>query len=221
MLDARARKFAIVVVGRWDRFSRIQARQAVAIYRLHQYGVKVIAATEPIPDGPVGTLVRINYAFAAERDLCALRERACGGKKRCRSPIPAPWRAADCAAAHRGVSSRSSRPHAAGTPGARSRQRRETWRVDTSRGITQVEQALLSALSLRPVHILARCIAIWRRSRRRESTKINDNRYPSVWSWRLTSAVTQGDHVERVGRLLPARATCGAVPLALLAQEEV
>jgi site-specific DNA recombinase len=82
MLDARARRFDILVVGRWDRFSRIQEQQAVAIYQLRQYGVKVISATEPIPDGPVGALIRNNYAFAAELELYNLRERTYGGKKR-------------------------------------------------------------------------------------------------------------------------------------------
>ena len=65
MQAAKARKFDILVVGRFDRFSRVQEQQAVAIYQLKQYGVQVVSATEPVPDGPIGTLIRSNYAFAA------------------------------------------------------------------------------------------------------------------------------------------------------------
>jgi len=47
----------------------MQDQQAVAIYQLQQYGVKVVSVTEPVPDGPMGTLVRGNYAFASELEL--------------------------------------------------------------------------------------------------------------------------------------------------------
>jgi DNA invertase Pin-like site-specific DNA recombinase len=82
MQDAKDRLFGILVVGRWDRFSRMQEQQAVAVYQLRQYGVNVVSATEPIPDGPVGTLIRNNYAFAAELELYNMRARTYGGKKR-------------------------------------------------------------------------------------------------------------------------------------------
>jgi site-specific DNA recombinase len=82
MADARNRHFDIVVVGRWDRFSRNQDQQAVAVYQLLQYGVKVISATQPTPDGPIGTLVRNNFAFAAELELYNIRERTTAGKRK-------------------------------------------------------------------------------------------------------------------------------------------
>jgi DNA invertase Pin-like site-specific DNA recombinase len=81
MSDARNRLFDTLVVGRWDRFSRNQDQQAVAIYQLQQYGVKVVSATQPLPEGPVGTLIRNNYAFAAELELYHIRERTTGGEE--------------------------------------------------------------------------------------------------------------------------------------------
>jgi DNA invertase Pin-like site-specific DNA recombinase len=82
MADAKAGLFDTLVVGRWDRFSRNQDQQAVAVYQLQQYGVKVISATQPTPEGPVGTLIRNNYAFAAELELYNIRERTTGGRKK-------------------------------------------------------------------------------------------------------------------------------------------
>lgn len=94
MAEAKAGLFDVVVVGRWDRFSRIQDQQAVAIYQLGRYGVNVVSATQAVPDGPMGTLVRNNYAFAAELELYNIRERTMAGRKaRCRRGklLPAPF----------------------------------------------------------------------------------------------------------------------------------
>ena len=82
MEDARARKFDLVAVWKYDRFSRMQDQQSVAIYQLKQYGVEVVSATQPIPDGPVGTLIRNSYAFGAELMLYRIREGTYRGKKR-------------------------------------------------------------------------------------------------------------------------------------------
>ena len=82
MLDAKSGLFDTLLVGRWDRFSRNQDQQAVAIYQLQQYGVKVVSATQPTPEGPIGTLIRNNYAFAAELELYHIRERTTAGKKK-------------------------------------------------------------------------------------------------------------------------------------------
>jgi DNA invertase Pin-like site-specific DNA recombinase len=59
-------------------FPRNQDQQAVAVYQLQRYGVKVISVTQPTPDGPIGTLIRNNYAFAAELELYHIRERTTG-----------------------------------------------------------------------------------------------------------------------------------------------
>jgi site-specific DNA recombinase len=80
-LDAKAGLFDIVVVGRWDRFFRIQDQQTVAIYQLQKYGVTVTSATQPMPDGPLGMFVRNSCSFAAELELYNIRERTLGGKK--------------------------------------------------------------------------------------------------------------------------------------------
>jgi site-specific DNA recombinase len=82
MEDARARKFDLVAVWMYDRFSRMQDQQSVAIYQLKQYGVEVVSATQPIPEGPVGTLIRNSYAFGAELMLYRIREGTYRGKKR-------------------------------------------------------------------------------------------------------------------------------------------
>lgn len=81
MQDAKHGLFDVVVVGRFDRFSRNQAQQAVAIYQLSQYGVKVESASQPVPDGALGDLIRNSYAFAAELELYNIRERTTGGRK--------------------------------------------------------------------------------------------------------------------------------------------
>jgi site-specific DNA recombinase len=79
--DARARKFDTVLVGRWDRFSRMQNQQAVAIGQLEQYGVKGLSVTEPTAEGALGTAQRNLYAFGAELELINLRARTTGGKR--------------------------------------------------------------------------------------------------------------------------------------------
>jgi site-specific DNA recombinase len=81
MADAKAGLFDILVVGRYDRFSRSQDQQAVAIYQLETYGVKVMSATQPVPDGVLGTFMRNTYAFGAELELYNIRERTVGGRK--------------------------------------------------------------------------------------------------------------------------------------------
>jgi site-specific DNA recombinase len=80
LVDAKAKKFDIVVVGRWDRFSRVQDQQSVAVYMLEKYGVRVVSATQPIAKGPLGTAQRNLYGFASETELNNIRERTYGGK---------------------------------------------------------------------------------------------------------------------------------------------
>lgn len=95
LADARAGKFDIVAVGRYDRFSRIQEQAAVATYQLKQCGVRVISVTQPVPDGAVGTMMTNMYHFASELELENIRARLWTGKrKRVRSgmlpPLPYP-----------------------------------------------------------------------------------------------------------------------------------
>jgi Resolvase, N terminal domain len=48
LADAKHHKFDIVVVARYDRFSRVQDQQSVAIYMQERYGVSVVSATQPV-----------------------------------------------------------------------------------------------------------------------------------------------------------------------------
>lgn len=81
MQDARHGEFELLIVGKYDRFSRSQVQQAVAIYQLEQYGVKIESVSEPVPDGIVGTFIRQSFAFAAEVELYKIRDRTTSGRK--------------------------------------------------------------------------------------------------------------------------------------------
>ena len=72
----------MVVVWKYDRFSRMQEQQPVAIYQLKQYGVEVVSATEPLGTGPEAVLMRSLYAFKAEQELNDIRLRTYRGRKR-------------------------------------------------------------------------------------------------------------------------------------------
>ncbi len=81
MMDAARRgEFDIVAVWRFDRLSRIQEQSIVAIYMLKQYGVKVISVTQPLPDGPMGTMVLNSYQLGSELELEGIRQRTYRGK---------------------------------------------------------------------------------------------------------------------------------------------
>jgi site-specific DNA recombinase len=81
MLAAKNGEFDILVVGRYDRFSRSQMQQQVAIYQLKKYGADIVSVREPVPDGPVGDFIRNSYAFAAEVELLNIRLRTMSGRK--------------------------------------------------------------------------------------------------------------------------------------------
>jgi len=78
---AKYGEYDILVVGKYDRFSRVQIQQAVAIYQLSKYGVQVVSVREPVPDGPIGDFMRSTYAFAAEVELLNIRLRTTRGRK--------------------------------------------------------------------------------------------------------------------------------------------
>ena len=81
LTDARGGHFDIVAVGRYDRFSRNQIQQSVAIYQFGECDVKVISATQPVPEGALGDFMKGSYAFAAELELENIRARTYAGKK--------------------------------------------------------------------------------------------------------------------------------------------
>lgn len=81
VMRARKGDFDVLVVGKWDRLSRNQVQQHVIIYQFDKYGVKVVSANEPIPEGAIGSFIRASYAFTAENELYNIRFRTTGGKK--------------------------------------------------------------------------------------------------------------------------------------------
>lgn len=78
--DARTGLFDTVVVGRYDRLSRNQVQQGAAINELRQLGVQVVSATQPVPEGIIGDMLRNQYAFAAELERESMRQRSNSGK---------------------------------------------------------------------------------------------------------------------------------------------
>ncbi len=80
--DARSKKFEMVIVWKFDRFSREQEQNSYAMYQLGRYGIQVISTTQPVPDGPVGTLLRNSYGFVSETELLSIRERTVKGRNR-------------------------------------------------------------------------------------------------------------------------------------------
>jgi len=81
MLDAKLGRFEVVIVWKWDRFSRELDQATVAIVQLKSYGVDVKTVHEQVPESAVGSLMRQVYLFAGQqqRESIVLNIRA--GKK--------------------------------------------------------------------------------------------------------------------------------------------
>lgn len=77
---ARSRAFDVVAVWRFDRFSRDEEQAVIAVHMLRQNDVRVISITQPIPDGPLGTLMMSMHNFASKLELLGIRERVNRGK---------------------------------------------------------------------------------------------------------------------------------------------
>src|SRR5258708_2412020 len=82
MWEARQGLFDTLIVWRYDRFSRVASQQAQAIYQLGQYGVQVVSVTQPVPDGPIGDMLRNHYGFASEMEGEGITSLVYGGRKR-------------------------------------------------------------------------------------------------------------------------------------------
>jgi DNA invertase Pin-like site-specific DNA recombinase len=67
MLDAKLGKFEVVIVWKWDRFSRELDQATVAIAQLKSYGVDVKTVHEQIPESAVGSFMRQVYLFAGQQ----------------------------------------------------------------------------------------------------------------------------------------------------------
>jgi DNA invertase Pin-like site-specific DNA recombinase len=79
---AKQGMFDILIVGKYDRLSRVLIQQQVIVYQLQRSGQTVVSVKEPLPDGPTGDLLRSTYAFAAEVELLSIRQRTTSGRKR-------------------------------------------------------------------------------------------------------------------------------------------
>jgi site-specific DNA recombinase len=74
----------VLVVGRYDRFSRVQMQQAVAIYEIeHVHGGKVESADpkEQFGSDSTGVLLRSVNAWRAEQELELIRDRTQTGRR--------------------------------------------------------------------------------------------------------------------------------------------
>jgi DNA invertase Pin-like site-specific DNA recombinase len=84
-MDAiRKGEIKILIVGRYDRFSRIQMQQAIAVYEIEQlYGGRVESADprEQFGRDSTGVLLRSVNAWRAEQELELIRERTQGGRR--------------------------------------------------------------------------------------------------------------------------------------------
>lgn len=77
---AKRREFDMVAVWRYDRFSRDEEQAIIAVHMLKQSGVKVVSISQPIPDGPLGTVMLSLHNFADAQELQGIRERVARGK---------------------------------------------------------------------------------------------------------------------------------------------
>jgi DNA invertase Pin-like site-specific DNA recombinase len=80
----RKGEIQVLVVGRYDRFSRIQMQQAIAIYQIEGlYGGRVESAdrNEQFGKNSTGALLRSINAWRAERELELVRERTQGARR--------------------------------------------------------------------------------------------------------------------------------------------
>jgi putative FmdB family regulatory protein len=79
---ARRHEFDIVAVWRYDRFSRDEEQAIVAVHMLRECGVKVVSTTQPLPDGPLGTVMLAMHNFASTQELSGIRVRIADGKRK-------------------------------------------------------------------------------------------------------------------------------------------
>jgi DNA invertase Pin-like site-specific DNA recombinase len=77
-------EISVLLVGRYDRFSRIQLQQAVALHQIEKmYGGRVESANaaEQFGRDSLGTFLRSVAAYRAESELELIRDRTQGGRR--------------------------------------------------------------------------------------------------------------------------------------------
>jgi site-specific DNA recombinase len=82
MEAARTGVYQLLVVWRYDRFSRVGAQQQAALLQLRRYGVEVVSVEQPVPDGPTGDLLRSVYGFSSETEHAGIVSRNYQGRRR-------------------------------------------------------------------------------------------------------------------------------------------
>lgn len=86
MVDARQRKFDVVVVARFDRFARSTRHLVLALEEFNALGIDFISLSESIDTStPMGKLVFTVIAGVAELERSLIRERVMMGLSRARA----------------------------------------------------------------------------------------------------------------------------------------
>ncbi len=81
MEDAQRGEYDKLIVWKYDRFSRDINLGAQALFQFEaRYGVEIISTVEPVPEGPLGTMMRMLYLFAAENEHASIVARFLGGR---------------------------------------------------------------------------------------------------------------------------------------------
>jgi site-specific DNA recombinase len=79
--DVRAGRAGVVVVGKFDRFSRNQRQMMQTIWELEDYGARVESANEPTVAGLMGQFMQGAYGLVAEQELENIRFRTQNGRR--------------------------------------------------------------------------------------------------------------------------------------------
>jgi len=78
----RRHEFDVLVVWKYDRFSRDQVQQAVLLYEARKYGVEVLSVKEVFDDSPLGQFMRSVMGFVAQVEHANIKLRTSEGKKK-------------------------------------------------------------------------------------------------------------------------------------------
>ena len=82
MKDAERREFEAVIVLKQDRFARNRADSQMNKFRLAAFNIRVLSATEPIPEGSSGILMEALLEGIAEYYSVELAEKVADGMMR-------------------------------------------------------------------------------------------------------------------------------------------
>lgn len=80
--DAEKKEFEVVIVFKQDRFARKRADSQINKLRLAAFNIRVISATEPIPEGSSGILIESMFEGIAEYYSAELAEKVTDGMRK-------------------------------------------------------------------------------------------------------------------------------------------